>query len=262
MRLLSTLPKLYSEFAKYYDRLESQYRDYPLEEKWLRELLDGHGSRKMIDISCGTGNHVSALIRGNDEPAPSREFVAMDASREMVHITSRKIKGNGSDVLLADFLSMPFAQDAFDAAICMYWSLAGLNHDQVSRLFSQVHSILQEKGLFIFDVENSEGIKENLLNEPFIDAFFDDEDGNSVTRANLSKKVEPDLVDWHAYYLIESGSVTELFNDEMKLRFYSRVDLSKLLGESGFSLLGTYSSPFVEYREHSPSLYFVAERSE
>ena len=258
---MSTRPKLYSEFAKYYDRLESQYRDYSREEKWLRGLLDGHGSRKVIDISCGTGNHASGLIRGNEESSLPREFVAMDASSEMVRITARKIQKAGSrpEALLGDFLRMPFTQGSFDAAICMYWSLAGLDHDQVRLLLSQVHSILQDKALFIFDVENAEGIKENLLNEPFIDAFFDDEDGNSVTRANLSRKIQPDLVDWHAYYLIESGGVTKLSNDNMKLRFYSRTDLSKLLAESGFSLLGVYSAPYVEYREHSPSLYFVAE---
>ncbi|MGI0079227.1 MAG: class I SAM-dependent DNA methyltransferase [Nitrososphaerales archaeon] len=258
---MSASPKLYSKFAKYYDRLENQYRDYALEEKWLGGMLDDHSSKRVIDISCGTGNHVSGLVRQSAQQGLKRELVAMDASEEMVRITSAKIRavGGSPELLRGDFLNMPFVKGSFDCAICMYWSLAGLNHEQVRQLFYQVHLILGPSGLFIFDVENSEGIKENLLNEPFIDAFFDDENGNSITRANLSRKIQPDLVDWHAYYLIERGGVTELFNDNMKLRFYSRADLSKLLSETGFALLGIYSAPFVEYRDHSPSLYFVSE---
>ncbi|HKW04053.1 MAG TPA: class I SAM-dependent methyltransferase [Nitrososphaerales archaeon] len=249
-------PKLYTEFAKFYDRLESQYRDYDLEAKWLTSIIEAHESRRVIDISCGTGNHLSALIQN----AGNREFIAMDSSVEMVGITRSKTKASNLEILLGDFLWPPLVQSSFDLAICMYWSLAGLDHALVKKLFLQVNTILRNGGIFVFDVENAEGIKENLLNEPFIDAFFEDKDGSSVIRANLSKKITPDLVDWHAYYLIEDGGVSKLSTDAMKLRFYSKDFLSKTLDECGFSLHNVYSAPFVEYREHSPSLYFVAEK--
>ncbi len=260
---MKKLPKLYTDFAKYYDKLESQYRDYALETRWLEKLLESHGCKNVIDISCGTGNHISGLVQSALKVDSKREFYAMDASEEMVQVASAKLRklGSGSEVLLGDFLKMPLRQSSFDSAICMYWSLAGLSHEQVRALFSEVRSILKVAGLFVFDVENSEGIKENLLNEPFIDSFFDDE-GKSVIRANLSRKIEPDLVDWHAYYLFEKGGVSELINDNMKLKFYSKSDLSRLLSESGFSISGVYSSPFIEYREHSPSIYFVAQKHE
>ena len=46
-----------------------------------------------------------------------------------------------------------------------------------------------------------------------------------VIRANFSTKVAPDLVDWHAYYLIETDGVSQLVNDRMNLRFYGRKQL-------------------------------------
>lgn len=253
---MTNTPKLYSEFARFYDKLESQYRDYELEAKWLTNIIESHETKRIIDISCGTGNHLCGLLRN----AGNKEFVAMDSSVEMVGITRSKIKASNLEILLADFLSPPLVQGSFDAVICMYWSLAGLDHSLVKKLFLEVNTILREGGIFAFDVENAEGIKENLLNEPFIDAFFEDKDGSSVIRANLSKKIAPDLVDWHAYYLIEDEGVSKLSTDVMKLRFYSKDFLSKVLDECGFSLLNVYSAPFVEYREHSPSLYFVAEK--
>ena len=74
----------------------------------------------------------------------------------------------------------------------MYWSLAGLDEETVLRLFEEVRTILTRKGIFIFDVENSEGIKENLIDSPFIDSFFLEEDGKTaVIRANYSRKTLP-----------------------------------------------------------------------
>ena len=81
-----------------------------------------------------------------------------------------------------------------------------------------------------------------------------------MIRANFSTKVAPDLVDWHAYYLIETDGVSQLVNDRMNLRFYGRKQLEALLEQTGFSVLEVLSGPFKNYEEHSPSLYFVAEK--
>ncbi len=145
----------------------------------------------------------------------------------------------------------------------MYWSLAGLDEQIALRLFEEVHSILTSKGIFIFDVENSEGIKENLIDSPFIDSFFLEEDGKTaVIRANYSRKIAPDIVDWHSYYLIEEGGVSRLVEDRMNLRFYSREQLERLLSKSGFETLEVSSGPFKSYEKNSPSLYFVAGKKD
>ncbi len=111
------------------------------------------------------------------------------------------------------------------------------------------------------DTENADGIKESLLNAPFIDGFFTDPDENQIViRANFSTKIKPDLVDWRAYYLLESSGVSKLETDRMNLRFYSRVTIESLLKETGFNTLKVLSGPDSEYRKDSPSLYFVAEK--
>jgi ubiquinone/menaquinone biosynthesis C-methylase UbiE len=248
-------PKIYTEFAKYYERLESQYRNYPQEAKWLNSILDERKAETVIDISCGTGSHVLGLV----SEGSMRKVVATDASAQMVRIAETKLPKEKVLLAQADFLSLPFKRYTFDAAICMYWSIAGLNEHLVKDLFSETNSILKKGGTFIFDTENKEGIKENLLNIPYIDAFFPDEK-EFVIRANFSTKVAPDLVDWHAYYLIETDGVSQLVNDRMNLRFYGREQLEALLEQTGFSVLEVLSGPYKNYEEHSPSLYFVAEK--
>ena len=246
-------PKLYTTFAKYYDRLESQYRDYALEAKWLSEILGN--AKEVIDLSCGTANHV----KGISSASTSKEIFAMDSSKEMIEIAESK-KGKSFRLLRSDFLHPPFRSESFDAAICMYWSLAGLNEELVQQLFNKTGRILRKNAMFVFDVENAEGIKENLIGAPFIDSFFED-GSTAVIRANFSTKVERDLVDWRAYYLLEQGGVSELVEDRMQLRFYSRKQLENLLCNAGFRVEQVLSGPYKEYEQHSPSLYFIARKN-
>lgn len=262
------IPKLYTSLAKYYDRLESQYRDYEHDSQWIAEALLSHRARNVLDVSCGTGNHISKLAASN----PELQIYAMDSSKEMIDIARRKAASQHIQYLLADFINLPFAVNSFDSAICMYWSLAGLDEELTLKLFKGLASSLSRDGIFLFDVENAEGIKENLIDAPFIDSFFftDDEREQgknseikrrkAVIRANYSRKVETDVIDWHAYYLIEEGGVSELSEDRMQLRFYSRSQLERLLSESGFETLRVSSGPFEHYQAYSPSLYFIARK--
>ncbi len=257
-----TFPKLYTSLAKYYDRLEGQYRDYEKEGQWLRSLLRETRSTRIIDISCGTGRHLEGITARRETSIQYDRVIAMDASKEMTLIARDRVSENCKvETIRGDFLNIPFPDKSFDFAICMYWSLAGLDHEHTKILFHEVSRILQDSGILVFDVENAEGIKENLLEEPFIDSFFSDPDtSSSIIRANLSRKVKPDLVDWHAYYLIERDGVSELINDEMKLRFYSRSTLESFLTDSGFSVKTVSSSAGGNYVDKSPSLYFIAEK--
>jgi SAM-dependent methyltransferase len=250
-------PKLYTEFARYYDRLESQYRDYPRESEWLIGLLEKRNCKDVIDVSCGTGSHLTLMQKQDFN------LYGIDASIEIVKLSKKKLAfGKEPSLVLADFLHIPFRKEIFDATLCMYWSLAGLNQNLVKYLFSEVASILRSGGMFVLDTENSEGIKESLLNSPYIDAFFTDTDENvAVIRANFSTKIESDLVDWRAYYLLEQGGVAELQTDRMNLRFYSKSQIELLLKETGFKTLQVASGPDGEYKENSPSLYFLAEKT-
>jgi ubiquinone/menaquinone biosynthesis C-methylase UbiE len=248
-------PKLYTEFAKYYDRLENQYRNYELESKWLLEFFQKRGTKEIVDVSCGTGNHVALLAKNAD-----LRIEAMDASREMIPIARRKMESRVS-FLVADFLHSPYRGEIFDAALCMYWSLAGLNDQLVGALFRETNTILRNGGVFILDVENADGIKEDLINAPFIDSYFDDEkEGVAVVRTNFSTKKSVDVVDWNAYYLIEKGGKSEMETDRMDLRFYSKKQIENLLDEAGFGIVDVLSGPFKALEEHSPSLYFIAEK--
>ncbi len=255
-----TIPMLYSNLAKYYDRLESQYRDYAAESKWLASLVKAEKASNVIDISCSTGRQVSGLE--GELMDPTLQIVAIDSSSQMIGIAKTALRRTGCHVLQGDFLNCPFNRESFDVVICMSWSLAGLEDSEVQELLLSVHEILIPGGLFVFDVENAEGVKEHLLDKPFIDASFVDEEENcTVIRVNYSRKIEPDKVDWTAYYLFDWGSLSKLITDRMSLRFYKKSRLEATLSECGFKVESVFSSPAGEFKENSPSLYFAARRT-
>lgn len=247
-------PRLYTSLAKYYDKLESQYRDYDLEAKWLSKLFEESNAKIILDISCGTASHVSRLT----SLLPSCEFIATDASKEMLCITHKKV-GKKVDIVESDYLESPFRINSFDSVICMYWSIAGLDSLLTKRLFSNISSILRPSGVFVFDTENSQGIKEDLLGKPFIDTSFTVGDG-MITRINHSEKIASDLVDWKSYYLHETAAGVDLTIDRMKLRFFSKDQIASMLDFSGFRLESVLSSGLKEYYKESPTLYFVARK--
>jgi len=251
-------PKLYSELATYYDRLEKQYRNYPKEADWIVRMIENRCANDVLDLSCGTGTHLS-LLR---ERVPKLKFVGMDASKEMVNLARKKLQDH-VPLIMADFLHLPLQKECFDVALCLYWSIAGLNDTLVSKLFTQAAAGLREGGLLILDTENADGIKENLLNAPFIDAFFQiPEENLLIIRANFSTKSKPNIVDWRSYYIIEEGGIVGLRTDRMNLRFYSRKNLESLLRNAGFSRIEAFSGPGEPLVENSPSLYFVAEKKD
>ncbi len=255
---LPNVPRLYTDFARYYDKLESQYRDYEKEANFLDDLFSDFHTNLVADISCGTASHLNELLKLDRE---NRRYVALDSSEQMISIAYKKLQDRAQvqGLLRGDFLALPFQNKIFDGAICMYWSLAGLELSQSRQLFAEAARILKPGGLFVFDVENVEGIKENLLDTPFIDSFFTDEEtGANVIRVNYSRKLSSDLVDWRSYYLTVSDEGCELSNDRMRLRFYARSVLEKLLKDTGFEITKVYSSTEGNYEPNSPTLYFVA----
>lgn len=248
-------PKLYTDFAKYYDKLETQYRSYELETNWISSILSETKAKAILDISCGTASHMLGLAIKH----PDCNFFATDASKEMIRVAAMKLGAHQVHILISDFLNPPFRLPSFELVICMYWSIAGLDLHLTARLFSNIASILKRGGLFIFDTENSRGIKEELLTAPFIDASFQSDEG-IITRVNHSRKISDDVVDWRSYYLIERASTTNMIADRMKLTFYSREQIEHCLDEAGFTMENIFSAGLREYYESTPTLYFVAKK--
>ncbi|MGH2639608.1 MAG: hypothetical protein ACRDF4_10075, partial [Rhabdochlamydiaceae bacterium] len=82
-------PRLYTDYPRYWDLLESQYRDYAREAKWLNEVLDENSTNEVVDFSCGTGSSLSLLIAPK---GARRNFFAADVGSQTIGLARDRVK--------------------------------------------------------------------------------------------------------------------------------------------------------------------------
>ena len=99
----------FDEIAKDYDVWYNtpigEYADN-LEKELILKFIEHRKGCKVLDIGCGTGNHVSEFKRN------SMDAIGVDASRKMLKVAKNKVKGG--DFVLGDAENLPFKDSSFD----------------------------------------------------------------------------------------------------------------------------------------------------
>jgi len=72
--------------AGFYDKIWGRH-DYDIDSGFLEDLFQKHDCRSILDVGCGTGNHVLRLWRMGYEVA------GVDISPTMLRIARSKVKG-------------------------------------------------------------------------------------------------------------------------------------------------------------------------
>lgn len=137
----------YEALAEIYDHVMNHV-DYKQWANYIRRLLPFTDSpeRHVADLACGTGNLLSEL------KFKQCRVTGCDISPAMLRRARIKPVIRLQGWMAADFTSLPFKADCFDAALVLYDSINYLlEREQVLRLFSEAARILKPGGQFIFD---------------------------------------------------------------------------------------------------------------
>jgi SAM-dependent methyltransferase len=136
----------YDSVAPVYDLLTAGYAYGP----WLREidrLARGYGlrGRRALDVACGTGKSLEALLD------LGYEALGCDGSSGMVAVARRKLAGR-AEVHVADMCELPL-YGSFDLVTCLD---DALNHlptaGHVARALAAMGANLAPDGVLAFDV--------------------------------------------------------------------------------------------------------------
>lgn len=145
----------YSQLARIYDRVMSHV-NYKMWSSYIKNLFQfsDRPVRKLVDLSCGTGKHLSFLKRSTIQVAGA------DKSTAMLKTAKRKQSLKGVPLIVSDANRTAFKSELFDAVIMLYDSINYLIQEQsVMSLFEEVERILKPGGIFIFDVVTKEGLQ-------------------------------------------------------------------------------------------------------
>lgn len=226
----------YGDFAYYYDMLTENV-DYEKRCEYISNLLAGNGARKgiLLDLACGTGTMSFLLCdKGYD-------VIGVDASEEMLSVAQEKKMENGKDVM---FLCQRMEElDLFgtiNAAVC---TLDSINHitdeETVKKVFSKVSLFMEDKGVFIFDVNTPYKHREILGDNTFI---YDMDDvycvwQNSTDKDTLLTEVSLDIFERDTD---EEEDVYYRYSEEFSEKGYELSEIRKWLTEYKFEVLGVY----------------------
>lgn len=230
----------YAFEAKLYDRIWGKY-DYDTDVRFLDKLFKKYRCRRIIDIGCGTGNHALRLN------TMGYEITAIDVSPAMLKIAKSKIKNRKIHIRQGDMkkLASILPKERFDGAILLGHTAYHLNTErEAGAFFRGVRKILKGNGLFVFNARNARKIDEGYLNNLRMRHLVsDDEMQIVVLEHNIRDPKDPDTIVWRPIFLVKENDRVDLQIREHKLHWFRFQVLEKLLLDSGFRLVSTYSGP-------------------
>lgn len=224
----------YGDFAYYYDMLTENV-DYDKRCEYICDLLAENGVSEgiLLDLACGTGT-LSLMFaeKGYD-------VVGVDGSEEMLTQAQEKKMETGADVI---FLCQRMEElDLFGTINAAVSTLDSINHvtdkETVKEIFRRVSLFMEDKGIFLFDVNTPYKHKEILGDNTFIydlDEVYcvwqNSTDDELLTTISLDL-FEKDEDDEETYYR---------YSEEFSERAYDLDDIREWLEECKFEVTAVY----------------------
>lgn len=141
--------QVFGEYAHFYDAMYKD-KDYEAECDFVEEAFrrfSAHEVSSVLDLGCGTGNHVLPLVRRG------YEVVGVDRAPEMVRQAREKAEAAGinAEFLLGDVRTVDLGR-TFDAVIEMFAVIGyqTTNEDLLSAMRT-ARKHLTPGGVFVFD---------------------------------------------------------------------------------------------------------------
>lgn len=245
----------YGDFAYYYDMLTENV-NYDKRCEYICSLLAENGISEgiLLDLACGTGT-LSLMLseKGYD-------VIGVDGSEEMLTQAQEKKMETGADVI---FLRQRMEElDLFGTINVAVSTLDSINHvtdeKTVKEIFRRVSLFMEDKGIFVFDVNTPYKHRKVLGDNTFIydlDEVYcvwqNSTDENLVTTISLDL-FEKDADDEETYYR---------YSEEFSERAYELDDIKSWLEECKFEVTAVYEEMTKEaVRTDTQRAVFVARK--
>ncbi|MGN0468041.1 MAG: class I SAM-dependent DNA methyltransferase [Acutalibacteraceae bacterium] len=224
----------YGDFAFYYDTLTDNI-NYEKMSSYIHGLLaeNGIGEGILLDLACGTGT-LSMLLAQK-----GYEIVGVDASENMLSLAQQKKFECGADaVFLCQKMQELDLFGTIDAAVC---TLDSINHvteeSDVREIFRRVSLFMNDKGIFIFDVNTPYKHKSILSDNTFV---YDMENVFCVWQNTYNEKDSSVRVSLDIFEKDDDDDVYYRRSEEFSERSYELEKIQKWLEAVRFEVVGIY----------------------
>lgn len=242
----------YGNMSFVYDKLIEDDIDYDLWSEIILKFCDEFKvpRKSYLDLACGTGNMLERLSKDFENSC------GIDISSEMLSLCENKLREKHIKVkLLCQDMRCLRLNQKYNLITCC---LDGLNYitqkDELIKAFTNVYSVLENNGLFIFDMNSyyklSEVLGDNLFN-------YDSDDIVYIWENNF----ENEIANMYLTFFMKEGDMYRRFDEEHKERAYKTEEIKNMLKSSGFSIekiLDNYKDNIVD--DKTERVVFVAKK--
>lgn len=225
----------YGDFAFYYDLLTENV-DYEKRSEYIRNLLVAHGIDKgiLLDLACGTGTLTLLLAQ------MGYDMIGVDASEEMLSVAQEKKMENGIGNEAIFLCQKMEALDLFGTVGGAVCTLDSINHvtdeNTVREIFGKVSLFMEDKGIFIFDVNTPYKHKEILGDNTFV---YDMDDVYCVWQ-NSTDEGMLTTISLDIFEKDEQEDIYYKYSEQFCERGYELTEIRQWLEECKFEVLGIY----------------------
>lgn len=240
----------YSKIAPLYDTIMTHV-NYKSWAKHISLLMHRYRlkPRSLIDLSCGTGSLLTYLS------VSGRKTFGSDRSLSMLRQAKMKLNKHSFALFCCDFLQISVKACSIDVALVLYDSINYIiEEEQVRIFFREVYDLLNDGGLFIFDVVLPYACRKSFSNYRESDVS----NGNGYVRKAWYN--DPDSLQFNEFRIFEQG------NDYRELhvqKIRSIEEWQELIKDSPFNSVSVFSNfSLRKVHKKSERAHFVCQKDE
>jgi SAM-dependent methyltransferase len=198
---------------------DAQAADQALGAARLARCPDGGD---LLDVPCGFGRHAIPLA------GAGYRVVGVDRSQPLLDEARRRANGaRWPKLTRADYRKLPFGDESFDAAVCLFSSLGYLGDEEDTRVLAEIRRVLRPGGRLVIEI----------LHRDLLVARFREQDWSLLGEGRLlleQRTFDPVAgVAQATQTLVETGGERE--SRTYSVRVYTATELLAMLDRAGFA---------------------------
>ena len=226
--------KLYRELAEYYFSIEKENRDIENDICMIGNLLQNINKPSLLDIGCGTGEHLNKLSELNIN------CTGIDSSKSMLKIANIRFPNSGL-LIEKDMRKFDF-KEKFDIAISLFGSFDYMIEDsEINAVLTNTWKALKPGGIGLFEIWNAVPIRE-IEEKPLTLVSEINYNGKIIKRERgfkLSNNQKKTIVEVHYNYIFQDE---KSLKDKHVMRAFTRTEIQYHLENNGFDVIKFYSN--------------------
>jgi SAM-dependent methyltransferase len=236
-----------TNYAKFYDLLYSE-KDYQSEAKFIHSLIErsslkNRTGNKLLDLACGTGKHLFELYEYGYGLSGS------DIASDMIAVAQSNAKEKNKNIKFYNYSFQDSYQiiEKFNVVISMFSAVNYITsyQDQI-KTFSNINSLLETNGLFIFDYWNGNAVVKEYSPLKVLRKKSGANEIMRISETTIDQITQEVMVKFTCLYFENNVKLTE-FEETHKLHYYFFSEIKNLLLQTGFELI--HLCPFMRIDE-------------